>query len=352
MAAPQRLPHQVKRLPRRGGRAVSARVSRLDDWQRRHRTLGVPLAIVYKFFDDQGAYLAAVVTHYAFLSILPLLLIASSVLGFVLQGDPALEQRILTSALAQFPIVGSQLGQPGGIQGSGWAVVIGTLAATYGAVGLAQAAQNAVNVIWAIPRNSRLNPVVSRLRSLVWLVVAGLALTFVAVLTSISSHVEILGRGLNGAVHWLVVGMTVVVTTVVLALMMRWSTPQRERFRDVLPGAAVIAVLWQLLQMVGGAYVSHVIAGASEMNGVFAVVLGLVALLYVASVMAMLGLETNVVIGKHLYPRALLTPFTDSVELTRADRKVYREYARAQRHKGFERIEVTFEDPPGDPSVR
>jgi YihY family inner membrane protein len=321
-------------------------VSRLDDLQRRKPVLGVPLAIVYKFFDDQGGYLAAVLSHYALIAILPLLLIASSVLGFVLQGDPALEQQILSSALAQFPIVGDQLGRPGGIQGSAVAVVVGAVTATYGAIGLAQAAVNATNVVWAIPRNSRLNPVVSRFRSLVWLVVAGLALAVIAVLTSVSSHVEVFGSNLNGAVHWLVVLVTLVVTTGVLALMIRWSTPQKERFRDVLPGAAVIAVLWQLLQMVGGLYVSQVIANASEMNGVFAVVLGLVALLYIAAVIAMLGLETNAVLAKHLYPRALLTPFTDAVELTDADRKVYREYARAQRHKGFERIHVTFRDTP------
>jgi membrane protein len=321
-------------------------VGRADRLQRRHRGLGVPIAVIYKFFDDQGGYLAAVLTHYAVLAILPLLLIASSVLGFVLQGNPALEQDVLSSALAQFPIIGDQLGRPGGIQGSATAVVVGFLTATYGAVGLAQAAQNAVNIVWAIPRNSRLNPVVSRFRSLAWLVVAGLALAFVALLTTVSSHVEVFGSNLNGAVHWLVVAVTVVVTTGVLGLMMRWSTPQHDRLLDVLPGAALIAVLWQLLQMAGGLYVSHVIADAGEMNGVFAVVLGLIALLYVASVMAMLGLETNVVLGKRLYPRALLTPFTDAVDLTDADRRVYREYAEAQRHKGFERVHVTFDDPP------
>jgi uncharacterized BrkB/YihY/UPF0761 family membrane protein len=308
--------------------------------------VALPIAVIYKFFDDQGGYLAAVLTHYAFVAILPLLLIASSVLGFVLQNHPALEQQILSSALAQFPIVGDQLGRPGGIRGSTTAVVVGILAATYGAIGLGQAAQNTINVVWAIPRNSRLNPVVSRVRSFAWLVVAGLALVFIAVLTSVSSHVEIFGRDLNGGVHWLVVAATVIVTTGVLALMMRWSTPQKERLRDVLPGAAVIAVLWQLLQMLGGIYVSHVIANASAMNGVFALVLGLIALLYIASVMAVLGLETNVVLGKHLFPRALLTPFTDAVELTDADRRVYRDYARAQRHKGFERIHVTFLEPP------
>jgi membrane protein len=323
---------------------VSGLVDRIDGYQRRHRWLGMPIGVAYKFFDDQGGYLAAVLTYYAFVAIFPLLLIASSVLGFVLQGHPALQQEILSSALAQFPIVGDQLGRPEGIQGSTSAVVVGTLAALYGVVGLGQAAQNAVNVTWAIPRNSRLNPVVSRLRSLLWLVLAGLALVLIAVLTSLGSHLEVFGAELGTGVGWLVGAATVVLNTGVLAVMIRFSTPQKERLREVIPGAAAIAVLWQLLQVLGGVYVEHVIQKAGQMNAVFAVVLGLVALLYIASVIAMLGLEINVVLAKRLYPRALLTPFTDSVQLTEADEKVYREYAQAQRHKGFERVRVSFEE--------
>jgi membrane protein len=105
-------------------------------------------------------------------------------------------------------------------------------------------------------------------------------------------------------------------------------------------------VLWQLLQLLGGAYVEHVVKKASEMNAVFAVVLGLVALIYIATVLAMIGLEVNVVLTKRLYPRALLTPFTDAVQLTEADKRVYREYAQAQRHKGFEEVRVSFGDEP------
>ncbi len=325
---------------------MSGPTDRIDALQRRRRSLGIPIAVVYKFFDDQGGYLAAVLTYYGFVAIFPMLLIASSVLGFVLQGQPSLQQEILSSALAQFPIVGDQLGRPEGIQGSTSAVVVGALAALYGVVGLGQAAQDAVNSIWAIPRNIRLNPVVSRLRSLVWLVLAGLALVTIAVLTSLGSHLEIFGNELGGGVRVVAVVATVVLTTGVLAVMMRLSTPRQERLREVLPGAAAIAVLWQLLQVLGGVYVENVITKATEMNAVFAVVLGLVALLYIASVIAMLGLEINVVLAKHLYPRALLTPFTDAVQLTEADKQVYREYAQAQRHKGFERVRVSFDDPP------
>jgi uncharacterized BrkB/YihY/UPF0761 family membrane protein len=135
-----------------------------------------------------------------------------------------------------------------------------------------------------------------------------------------------------------------VVNAGVLALMMRLSTPREERWRDVLPGAALIAVLWQALQALGGVYVEHVVKKANEMNAVFALVLGLVALIYIATVLAMIGLEVNVVLAKRLYPRALLTPFTDAVDLTEADRRVYRESAQAQRHKGFEQVQVSFGD--------
>jgi membrane protein len=324
---------------------VPALVDRVDAYQRGHRWVGMPLGVVYKFFDDQGGYLAAVMTYYAFLAIFPILLIASSVLGFVLQGHPQLQQDILSSALAQFPIVGDQLGRPEGLQGSTSAVVVGALAALYGVIGLGQAAQNAVNVAWAIPRNSRLNPVVSRLRGLVWLVLAGLALLLVAVVSSLGGNLEVVGLDVGGA-GWLVVAATVVLTSAVLAVMLQLSTPRKERFVELLPGAVLIAVLWQLLQVVGGVYVEHVITRASQMNAVFAVVLGLMALLYVGTVIAIIGLELDVVLAKRLYPRALLTPFTDAVELTRADRRVYREYAEAQRHKGFERIHVTFDNEP------
>ncbi|WP_231389010.1 YihY/virulence factor BrkB family protein [Marmoricola sp. URHB0036] len=323
---------------------MPGRVQRVDDLQRRHRVLGIPLGVVYKFFDDQGGYLASVMSYYAFVAIFPILLIASSVLGFVLQGHPHLQQDILSSALAQFPIVGDQLGRPEGIQGSASAVIVGSLAALYGIIGLGQAAHNAINVVWAIPRNSRLNPVVSRLRGLAWLVLAGVALLLVAVLSSLGGNLDIFGTDLGGGIKWIAAALTVVLTTVVLATMMQLSTPQRERLRDVLPGSLFIAVGWQALQLLGGVYVEHVVKKASQMNAVFATVLGLVALLYIATVIAMLGLEVNVVLTKRLYPRALLTPFTDSVVLTEADKRVYTEYAQAQRHKGFEQIQVSFDD--------
>src|SRR6185369_14932801 len=109
------------------------------------------------------------------------------------------------------------------------------------------------------------------------------------------------------------------------------------------PGAMFTAVMWLLLQQVGAIYVTRVLAGANGVNATFALVLGLMAAIFLVSLAGMLGVELNVVLDRHLWPRALLTPFTDSVRLTEADRRAYVAYAQAQRHKGFERVEVTFD---------
>ena len=101
--------------------------------------------------------------------------------------------------------------------------------------------------------------------------------------------------------------------------------------------------------MFGAGYVSHTVKSASATNNVFALVLGLLAFLYMVSASLVLCAEVNVVRVDRLYPRALLTPFTDDVELTSADRQTYARKAKAERLKGFQHVDVTFdstEKPP------
>jgi uncharacterized BrkB/YihY/UPF0761 family membrane protein len=322
---------------------VASLADRLDAFQQRHRVVGFPLAVTYKFFDDQSNYLAATVTYYSFAAIFPLLLISSQVFGFLLQGNEELQKKMLDSTLSQFPIVGTALGTPQGLTGSAGVVAVGIIAALYGILGLGQAAQNAIHVAYAIPRNSRPNPFLSRVHSGLLLMVAGLVLVVVATITSLAANAEVFGVGVNFAISLAVSVVSAVLTASVLALMMRVAMPDRPPFRQLLPGALATAVLWQALQRLGRFYVSHVVARATDFNALFALTLGLLALLYVAANMGVIGIQINVVLTRHLWPRALLTPFTDAVELTEADRRAYVAYAQAQRHKGFERVEVTFD---------
>ena len=51
--------------------------------------------MVKKFGDDRASSLAALVAYYAFFSLFPLLLAFVSILGFVLEGDPSLRDKVL-----------------------------------------------------------------------------------------------------------------------------------------------------------------------------------------------------------------------------------------------------------------
>ena len=104
--------------------------SAFDRFQQRHRSIGFSLAVLQKYADDQGGYHAATISYYGFFAIFPLLLVLTTVLGFVLEGHPHLEQRIIDSALGQFPVIGPQLSH-GTLHGSALALVLGLAAALW-----------------------------------------------------------------------------------------------------------------------------------------------------------------------------------------------------------------------------
>lgn len=317
----------------------------LDRLQRRSRAAGFVIAVIYKYVDDQGPYLAALITYYGFLSLFPLLLLSSTILKFVLSGNAALQHRILDSALGQFPIVGTELSNPHGVSGSGIGLAIGIVGTLYGGLGAAQAAQNAMNTIWAVPRNERPNPLKSRARSLLLLGVVGLSVLGTTILSALGTSAQAYGADIGAGIRTLLIAVSFVVNTAVFTLAFRLATARDTTLRDTVPGAIAAAAAWQLLQWFGTAYVGHVVKHASETNSVFALVLGLIAWIYLEAVVVVLAVEYNAVRSQHLYPRALLTPFTDDVELTAADEASYTEQAKAQRAKGFETIEVDFTPP-------
>ena len=318
-------------------------VSSVDEFQRRHPVLGFPLAVVYKYFDDQGPYLASALTYYAFIAIFPLMLLGTSILGLILRGEPNWQQSILDSALAQFPIIGDELGRPEGLQGSFAGVAVGAVAALYGAMGLGQALQNTQHVAWSVPRNSRPNPVYARVKTLVLLVTAGFSLLAVSIVSTVASTTDAFTEVLGTGIKVFLPVLTVVVVGTFLTLLFRYAATGQHSFRRAAPGGYALALMWQGLQYAGAAYVDRVLVDTTSMTKTFGLVLGLIGFLWIGAVMAVMAMEINVVLARRLWPRALLTPFTDNVQLTEADRRAYASYARMQRHKGFEKVSVTWE---------
>lgn len=315
---------------------------RVDAFQQRHAILGFPIGVIYKFFDDYGTYLSALITYYAFVSIFPLLLLATTILSIVLQGHPHLQQELIDSALSEFPVIGDQLKTPQSLSGSWTAILVGVIVALYGALGAAQAIQYVSNQVWQVPRNNRPNPFVARGKSILIILIMGVGVFGVSVANVIISRWTFLGA------HSSLIADTVAFPVIVASIMFIFQLSASSRVRPwhVLPGALIASVLLRVLQGFGASYVSGVVAKSSSVDGVFAIVLGLLAFVYLVAMSLILAMEVNVVWRKRLYPRSLLTPFSDNVELTRADRAMYAGRARAQRYKGFEEITVEFEREP------
>jgi uncharacterized BrkB/YihY/UPF0761 family membrane protein len=94
-----------------------------------------------KFRDDHGGALTTVIAYNAFFALFPLLLVVVTVLGFLLGRDSGFQQRLLGSAVADFPIIGDQVQDNiHGLRGSGVGLVIGLVAFAWGARGLTQVA--------------------------------------------------------------------------------------------------------------------------------------------------------------------------------------------------------------------
>ncbi|MGA1594680.1 MAG: YhjD/YihY/BrkB family envelope integrity protein, partial [Ilumatobacteraceae bacterium] len=76
---------------------------------------------------------AALLAYYGFLTLFPLIMVATTVLGFVLQGDPELRSEIVESAVSQIPVLGDQiLNQSGEISGSITALIVGLVSGLWG----------------------------------------------------------------------------------------------------------------------------------------------------------------------------------------------------------------------------
>jgi membrane protein len=317
--------------------------ARLDHFQRRHTWLGFPLGVIYKFVDDQGGYLAALITYYGFVSLFPLLLLLVSLLGFTLEHNPALQQALLGSALQHFPIVGPQLRQNvGAFHGSQAGVILGIAGAMYGALGVSVAIQTALNRVWAVPRYARPDPIFSRLRGLLLFVLLG-GLVLITTAVSAAGPVAV-SLGYGGAwTRLAAVVISIAANVGVVLIAFRVLTAHEIPLADLVPGAVCAGIGVHALQIGGAFFVGYELHGASQIYGVFGLVLGLLAYLYLMSVIVVFCAEINVVRARKLWPRNLLTPFINDVALTPADQASYRSYLDSERFKPFEQVYTTFD---------
>jgi membrane protein len=308
-----------------------------DRYQQAHKGWAIPMAVIKKFGDDQAGNLAALVAYYAFFSIFPLLLVFTTILGFVLQGNSKLYNDVQTSVLGHFP--GLQLGTHP-LTGNITALVIGVLASLWGGLGVTQAAQNAFDKVWAVPFKDRPNFIHSRLRGLLLLVCLGVLFLASAVVTSL---VTVAFSGVLVKIGGYVVTLSLNFWLYVTAF--RFLTSASIPTRCLWLGAGIGAVFLEILQLVGGIYVTHVITHARETYGVFATVIGLLVWLHLLARMTLYSAEINVVVMRRLWPRTLLGPPDEP-----ADQETLRALAKVEERHDTEQVDVHFHN--GDPTSR
>jgi YihY family inner membrane protein len=290
---------QVARTP--PSQFARARLHAFDDFQQRSRRLGFVVAVFKRFDDDQASQMGALIAYYGFFSLFPLLLVFVTVLGFVLEGSPSTQESVLHSTLSQFPVIGSQLqSNVHSLKGSVPALAIGLIGATLAGLGITGATQSAFNNVWQIPRRRQLGFLAWRLRGIGLLAVFG-ALLIVS--TVAAGYVTAQTTGVVGVLVGVVVALAA--NLLLFFAVFRMLTAEEIDTRDLIPGVIVAAILWQLLQHVGGFYVEHVVRHAKETSGVFAFVLGLLTWLYLGGQVTVLAAEVNVVRARRLWPRRL-----------------------------------------------
>jgi hypothetical protein len=146
---------------------IQDRLNAIDRLQQRHDVLGFPIGVIRKFSDDLGGKHAALLAHYGFVSLFPLLLVFVTVIGRVLENDPALRQRVIDTAIAQCPVLGTEIERNlSALRGSGLGLAVGLLGTLWGGLGITQTAQDAMNAVWNVPRRDRPNLWLRMARSL------------------------------------------------------------------------------------------------------------------------------------------------------------------------------------------
>ena len=303
-----------------------------DGFQQRHTVLGFPVGVVKKYGDDEAGKHAALLAYYGFLSLFPLLLVFVTVLGYALANNRALQRQVIDAAIAQFPIAGTEIADSiKTIQGSGIGLVVGILGTLWGGLGITQSAQDAMNAVWNIPRRRRPNywlRLARGLGSLLLLAAAIFAATALAQLGTATSGIA--GRLLPFA-------GSLVLNLLLLTVLFQVLTGMPVPWRRLLPGAAVGAVGWSVLQTAGVLIVNRQLAQANLIYGVFAVVIVLLSWMYLSAQLLLYAAELNVVLARRLWPRSLLQP-----PLTGPDRQVLTALAETEERRPEQTIEVRF----------
>ena len=311
---------------------------RVDSFQQGHTPVAFLFAVTKKFGDDNAGTLVSNLAYSAFGAIFPLLLLLITVLGLILGHSASARNAVLHSTLSQFPVIGAELGQNiHALQrGSAVALVVSLVMLLWGTTGVAQAGLFTMAQIWNLPGPQRPTYIKRVARSFSFLGVIGLGLiltTFAAGFGTFGHHN--LALGLVGE------AVAVIVNIGQYFLAFRALTPKAVETRHLWPGAVIGGLGWTVLQAAGGYLIGHDLRNDSAVYGVFGLVLGLLAWIYIGVELSVYAAEVNTVLARRLWPRGMVQP-----PLTEADQRSMALQATQNQRRPEQQVDVSFSEEP------
>ncbi len=310
---------------------------RADQWQQQHKPTAFCYGVVKKYGDDNAGQLAASLTYTGFVTLFPLLLVLATILGLVAANDPGLRHQVEHAVASQFPIIGNELNNNVKAlrRSSLIGLIVGLLVTLWGTSGLAQVGMFSMAQVWNIPGPQRPGYVQRLGRTglfLLVLAVGVLATTGLASLSAFGTHSPLIVVGADA--------LAVLVNMAMYVVGFRVLTPKVVPTQHLIPGGMLAGLLWTVLQAGGALVVKHFLTSTS-IYGIFAIVLALIAWIYLVVQVTLYSAEVNVVRVRKLYPRSLVQP-----PLTAADRVALALQPLQNQRREEQQIKVTFTDHP------
>ena len=255
------------------------------------RVFAPSLTVAVRVSRDGLGIQAGSLTYGAFLSLPPLLLILMSIAGGLLRSHPQAAQDLVTTVTNVVPGLDQLINanvELKGVQQLGVGLV-GLVAVIWAASGFAARARHAFGVVF---RTERTGLVAGRLSAALLGTPIIVLFVALAVAGSLSAGVRL------GDLPWLteVVGLAsvAIVSFLFVLLAYRLLTPGRgPTLRHHLPGAAVFALGWTVLHLLGATYVSYVIARTTALYGAVGTIFGVLAFMYLTMWLLLLGAEVS-----------------------------------------------------------
>jgi hypothetical protein len=119
----------------------------------------------------------------------------------------------------------------------------------------------------------------------------------------------------SSAAHRHVLAAAIALNVTLCVVAFKVLTARPVTIGQIRAGTVAAAVIWQALQLAGALLLGHKLKGATATYGPFALVLSLLAWIYLGAITVVICAEFNAVRAGQLWPRSLLAPFTDNAQL-------------------------------------